>query len=564
MEVSAIILFSLLMCGVKATDSDDSLAALATRVRLLEGGIHTWELTAVNTEIKLMNKFDVLESSLKEKLTGRFLSPLIMPLVKLAISDIMKGDYISNIISGQVPGDDQSLSVQNTKIQLRALAHQLRRAERERDTYRKSLRKQRRRMTKDIRAFQLELNQSVAELGDARMLKSELNQTNNDLCDTKRKVTDLTEDLKVLNTSCVMMRNEVESCMDGLQGIRLNLLQSLTAQLNQTREDLLDTKGVMNRLTEDVVTLNVSCGIRKEIRPSDGNGNSLVTSSLSQLSHTTLTTTFPGTTAATPSPATDHDLSSASEDGDLERVKRILAAGHVGVNSRRGWFNSRTPVMRAAGNGHSDVVEFLVGRGADLSLRTRGGDNALHLACYGGHLETVTLILSLNVMDINSKGQYSRTPVMKAAENGHRDVVEFLVGRGADVSLVDRDGDNVLHLACRSGDVETVKLILSLNAMDVNSRGRYSMTPVMAAARSGHKDVVEFLVGRGADLSLVDKDGSNILHLASRGGDVETVKLILSLKVVDINARNNKGQTAVYCARYHYRVLYLLVSRGAQ
>ncbi|XP_046566108.1 mucin-2-like isoform X3 [Haliotis rubra] len=56
--------------------------------------------------------------------------------------------------------------------------------------------------------------------------------------------------------------------------------------------------------------------------------------------------------SATPSPATDRDLYSASRDGDLERVKRILSAGHVDINTRGGY--SMTPVMVAAMWGHRD------------------------------------------------------------------------------------------------------------------------------------------------------------------------------------------------------------------
>ncbi|XP_067654128.1 ankyrin repeat and SOCS box protein 1-like [Haliotis asinina] len=103
---------------------------------------------------------------------------------------------------------------------------------------------------------------------------------------------------------------------------------------------------------------------------------------------------------ATPSPTAGHDLYNASRHGDLESVKRILAAEHVvDINTRsEEW--SWTPVMAAAFYGHRDVVEFLVGRRADESLLDSEGDNVLHLAYIKGHLETVKLILSLNV-DIN-------------------------------------------------------------------------------------------------------------------------------------------------------------------
>ncbi|XP_046582740.1 ankyrin repeat and KH domain-containing protein 1-like isoform X2 [Haliotis rubra] len=338
------------------------------------------------------------------------------------------------------------------------------------------------------------------------------------------------------------------------------------------------------------MTLNLSCCVvRDEAKETDGNESSMTTSSLSQVSLTTSTTTYPGTTAAsttdvsddltpsktvppapvttqdshaTPSPAAGRRLYSASKDGDLETVKRILAAGHVDINTRG--FYSLTPVMEAAYRGHSDVVEFLVGRGADVSLVNSDGNNVLHLACGGGDLETVKLIVSRKLVDVNSRGWNSMTPVMRAARWGRSDVVEFLVGRGADVSLVDSTSNNVLYYACIGGDLETVKLIVSWNVLDINSRGDYSRTPVMKAARNGHSDVVEFLVGRGADVSLVDRFGDNVLHSACIGGDLETVKLIVSHKVVDVNARNNNGETAVYLARLlgHQRVVEYLVSRG--
>ncbi|XP_067653373.1 ankyrin repeat family A protein 2-like [Haliotis asinina] len=124
-----------------------------------------------------------------------------------------------------------------------------------------------------------------------------------------------------------------------------------------------------------------------------------------------------------------------------------------------------------------------------------------------------------------------------------------------------------LYYASRNGDLERVKRILAASHVDINYRGVgfLSRTPVMAAAMKGHRDVVKFLVGRGADVLLVDRFGSNFLHLACERGDLEMVKLILDLNVVDVNARNNKGQTAADRARHwrYQRVLDLLVSRGA-
>ncbi|XP_046580888.1 kinase D-interacting substrate of 220 kDa-like [Haliotis rubra] len=223
------------------------------------------------------------------------------------------------------------------------------------------------------------------------------------------------------------------------------------------------------------------------------------------------------------------------------------------------------PVMEAALSRHRDVVKLLVRKGADISLVDEVGYNILHLACQGGDVETVKLVLSLDMLAVNSRALKNRTPGMLAAREGHRDLVEFLVSKGEDVSLVDEYGNNMLHYACTKGDIETVKYILSLNVVDINSRGWNSRTPVIDAASGGNRDVVNLLVANGSDVSLVDVDGNNILYYASVSGDMETVKYILSLNIVDINSRGWNGRTPLMEAANlgNSDVVNLLVSNGA-
>ncbi|XP_067653153.1 uncharacterized protein [Haliotis asinina] len=385
--------------------------------------------------------------------------------------------------------------------------------EREIKSYREGLQEMKRNISLDIQSLNIQLNQAIS-----------------DQFDTNQTLAGLKQDFRTLNTSCVLTEREIKSYREGLQEMKRNIsldIQSLNIQLNQAISDQFDTNQTLADLTQDVRTLNTSCcGMRKEIKelspttypgtteastdPSRNNTSpptpvttqDLQASTTDASENLTPTKTVPPTpvttqdsdTQATPSPAAGRDLYDASRDGDLERVKRILAEGHVDINYRR---DSMTPVMAAAWKGHSDVVEFLVGRGADVSLVDRGGYNVLHWACAGGHLETVKLIVSMNVVDINSRGKYSRTPVMRAAWKGHSDVVQFLVGRGADMSLVDRGGNNVLYFACAGGDLETVKLILSMNVVDINARNNDGKTAA-DMARGRHQRVVDLLVSRGA------------------------------------------------------------------
>ncbi|XP_046555825.1 ankyrin repeat, PH and SEC7 domain containing protein secG-like [Haliotis rubra] len=442
MEIITVTFFSVvLLCGVKDVSAWARRTNLAKRVRQLEKEVNVWKFTTLNTEIKMMIDFKKLESSLKEELAGTFVPSLIKRLVKQEISDILKEGDIGDIISGHVLDEVGSLkaSVQSTKTQLKTITQQLKHVERERDSYRKSLEKLRGRLTKDIRALQMQLN-----------------QTNDDFF-AKKQITGLTE--VSFSTSTTTYPATTTASTDPSKTVPSTPVTTQDSDLHASTYP-----------SQDPIQ-------GKTVPPAP------------------VTTQEPDP-HATPSQA-DRDLYSACTDGDLGTVRWILAAGHVDINTRGGW-RRRTAVMEAARWGHKEVVELLVGKGADVSLLDKYRRNILHYACWSGDVETVKLILSLNEVDINSRGWRSKTPVMAAAGEGKGDVLAFLVGRGADVSLVDVDGSNILLYACMGGDMKAVKLILSLNVVDINATNNYGHTAAYMARREGHQQVVDLLASRGA------------------------------------------------------------------
>ncbi|XP_046566060.1 probable palmitoyltransferase AKR2 [Haliotis rubra] len=209
-----------------------------------------------------------------------------------------------------------------------------------------------------------------------------------------------------------------------------------------------------------------------------------------------------------------------------------------------------TPVMLAArGDILGGVFEILVGKDVICPfLIIKDHNNILHMACYGGQIAIVKRVLSLDIVDINSRGHIGSTCVMVAAANGHRKVFDLVMCKGGDASLVDKSGDNILHWVCRGGHVEMVKYVISLNIVDINSRGFNGRTPMMVAAANGHSKVFDLAMSKGGDASLADKNGDNMLHCVCRGGDVEMVKYVISLNIVDINSRGFIGRTPMMVA----------------
>ncbi|XP_046330942.1 ankyrin repeat domain-containing protein 17-like isoform X2 [Haliotis rufescens] len=224
----------------------------------------------------------------------------------------------------------------------------------------------------------------------------------------------------------------------------------------------------------------------------------------------------------------------------------------------------KTPLIVAAWKGRRGVFGLLVSRGADASLQDANSNNILHWASHGGNVDMVQCVISRRLVDINSRGNHGYSPVMMAAERGHKEVVTLLAQEGCDMSHVTNGGNNILHVTCTGGDVTMVKCLLLMNIVDINSRGTNERTATMMAVLKGHSAVFELLVSEGSDLSPVSSNNNNILHEACEGGDVSIVNYIISKGVVAINSRGKYDRTPVMVAAEfgHTNVLELLVREG--
>ena len=232
----------------------------------------------------------------------------------------------------------------------------------------------------------------------------------------------------------------------------------------------------------------------------------------------------------------------ASEDGNLEVIELMLSR-MLSIDSRTK--EGYTPLMIAAGNDKLQAVKYLLKQGADPSLQDNNGWNELHFASQGGNPEVIELMLS-HVPSIDSRTKKGCTPLMIAAGNDKLQAVKYLLKQGADPSLQDNNGWNVLHFASKGGNPEVIELMQS-HMLSVDSRTKEGSTPLMIAAVTDKLQAVKYLLKQGADPSLQDNRGWNVLHSVSQGGNPEVIDLMLS-HVPSIDSRTKKGYTPLMIA----------------
>lgn len=84
-----------------------------------------------------------------------------------------------------------------------------------------------------------------------------------------------------------------------------------------------------------------------------------------------------------------------------------------------------------------------------------------------------------------------------------------------------------IHEAARSGDLESLKKILSEDPTLVNSPDKNEMTPLHHAVAAGKLKAASLLISYGADVNAVNYKKETPLHIAAIEGNSEAVKLLL-------------------------------------
>lgn len=257
-------------------------------------------------------------------------------------------------------------------------------------------------------------------------------------------------------------------------------------------------------------------------------------------------------------------LMTAAKTGNPEAVKVLLDAG-AQVNVAEEW-RGQTPLMWAAAEGHTEAVKMLIANGALINARSkvfdftalrpkagsvgmnfpRGGFSALLFAARQGHFDTVKALVEAGA-DVNLPEPDGTTAMLMGIINFHYDIAAYLLEHGGDPNAADIRGRTPLYGAvdqknldisnrppAKVDDVATpTSLIKALLAKGANPNAAL----LKSIAPRGVLDGADGTLGAGATPFL----------RAARGGDVETMKLLLDNKA-NVNTTTAAGVNALMIA----------------
>ncbi|KAK8129103.1 hypothetical protein PG984_010211 [Apiospora sp. TS-2023a] len=287
-------------------------------------------------------------------------------------------------------------------------------------------------------------------------------------------------------------------------------------------------------------------------------------------------------------------LSAAAENGHGDAVEYLIQQGsHIDARDA----NGETALWWASRNGHVQVVKTLLRLEASIEIGDLDGLTPLCAAAQKGH-EAVADALLRRGGDPNAVTTYGRTPLMFATLAGNLEMVELLVNNGAQVgyshprygvaasSLASAGEGNekirfflemhetidffhkLYDAVCQSGDVlqpkkevdpdpdlaealveaaqfglvAEIKRLLQAGADSNGEPG--PGVPLVAAARGGHFEAVQILIGSGAEINRTNEEDTAALGWAALLGNLEMIRLLHD-HGADLNLPDLDGQTVI-------------------
>ena len=165
------------------------------------------------------------------------------------------------------------------------------------------------------------------------------------------------------------------------------------------------------------------------------------------------------------------------------------------------------PLVDAAKAGDAAAVRAAIAKKADVHATAADGSTALHWAVHRDALDVVDLLLGAGA-NPKAANRYGVTPLSLAATNGNARIVERLLRGGADPNTALPGGETVLMTAARTGDVAVLKALIEASA-NVNAReSSRGQTALMWAAAENNVAAIKVLVEAGADVQARTSEGA--------------------------------------------------------
>ena len=259
------------------------------------------------------------------------------------------------------------------------------------------------------------------------------------------------------------------------------------------------------------------------------------------------------------------ELLLAAEVGNIDRMKNLIdATKQFGYTNQ--WMTSldkkgRSPLIIASMHGYTNVVELIIKeiiestddeklRTSYINCKDYKGRSSLFYSVGEGHFNVIKLLVETgaNIETITNEKHAlpGSTLLMGCAEKNHVECFDYLIMKGADIFAKREDGSDATYIAARYGHTEIINRIVDMSDAPIliNRPTFRQRTALVTSAFHGHIDVCKALISHVENINHRDIDGITALMYASAEGNVLLVQWLI-FKGADISIKSKGKENAL-------------------
>jgi len=268
------------------------------------------------------------------------------------------------------------------------------------------------------------------------------------------------------------------------------------------------------------------------------------------------------------------------QDATNETIQYIQSFKENDVNKLT--HDGRTYIFWAAYKGNTDIMEFLLKKGAKTDITDDKGNTILNFAAGSGQTNTKVYDMCLangaNLKaDLTPSG--ANALLLAAPYDTNFKLIDYFTSKGLDIQSVDSNGNGVFNYVAKTGNKELLSQLLNKGVkgnnqafifaaqgtrshtndlafynyleevgLNPNTASKEGETPLhILGARSKDLELLNYFIKKGVDVNQADTDGNTAFLNAANRNDLKVISMF-NKHVKDINTINKKGESALALA----------------
>lgn len=156
-------------------------------------------------------------------------------------------------------------------------------------------------------------------------------------------------------------------------------------------------------------------------------------------------------------------------------------------------------------------AQWLLQNGINPHLKNKNGEEAIHFTINKGADLIAKELIEKHDIDLNQVDKDKRSLLQNAVLYGEEKIVTLLIENGADVNHLDKHNRNVVFDAIANGNDSIIDTIIKAPNIDLNIKDEENQTILHKNNVISNMNLCKNLVKNGADPTICDDDGKNLL-----------------------------------------------------